>query len=211
MAAATSVTLVAEAQLPTQFGTFRAIGFRVDETGEEVLALVAGEIADIPFVRLHSECLTGDALGSQRCDCGPQLQAAQRRVIADGGIIVYLRQEGRGIGLLNKLRAYELQDEGMDTVDANLHLGFGADLRDYSVAAAVLRTLGVVRLRLLTNNPAKVAGLTENGIEVVERVSLIIEANQHNAGYLNTKRQRMDHQLPYVNGQVVGTGRAVEY
>lgn len=195
------VTLIAETQLPTTQGHFRALGFEVKETGEEVVALVAGPISEQPLVRLHSECLTGDAFGSQRCDCGPQLQAAQRQVVAHDGLIIYLRQEGRGIGLLNKLRAYALQDTGMDTVDANLHLGFGADLRDYSVAAMVLKALGIMQVRLLTNNPAKIEGLESNGIQVVERVSLVIEANSHNASYLDTKRERMAHQLPHMNGK----------
>ena len=205
MSTSASVTFIAEAELPTDFGLFQALGFEVEATGEEVIALVSGPIGECPLVRLHSECLTGDALSSQRCDCGPQLRAAQQTVIANGGMIIYLRQEGRGIGLLNKLRAYALQDQGMDTVDANLHLGFGADLRDYSVAANVLRALGVTQLRLLTNNPAKVDGLTENGIEVIERVGLVMEANTHNASYLETKRERMAHQLPYLNGKSAET------
>ena len=200
MTAKADVMFIAEAELPTEQGLFRALAFEVQLTREEVLVLVAGTIADTPLVRLHSECLTGDALGSQRCDCGPQLRAAQREVSDQGGLIVYLRQEGRGIGLLNKIRAYALQDGGMDTVDANLHLGFGADLRDYSVAAAVLKRLGIHNVRLLTNNPAKVQGLEENGIRVSERVSLLIEATTHNIKYLKTKRQRMAHQLPSMNG-----------
>lgn len=203
MTAKADVIFIAEAELPTEQGLFRALAFEVQSTREEVLVLVAGTIAETPLVRLHSECLTGDALGSQRCDCGPQLRAAQRQVVAQDGLIVYLRQEGRGIGLLNKIRAYALQDDGMDTVDANLHLGFGADLRDYSVAAAVLQQLGITNVRLLTNNPAKVQGLEENGILVSERVSLIIEATSHNIDYLNTKRQRMQHQLPHMNGKTV--------
>ncbi len=188
MATKADVIFIAEAELPTEFGLFRTLGFEVQSTREEVLVLAAGTIANVPLVRLHSECLTGDALGSQRCDCGPQLRAAQRQIVAQGGLIVYLRQEGRGIGLLNKIRAYALQDGGMDTVDANLHLGFGADLRDYSVAAAVLQQLGITSVRLLTNNPAKVQGLEKNGIHVRERVSLVIKATSHNIDYLNTKR-----------------------
>lgn len=194
---------VASTVLPTAYGTFEARVFQEVEQDKEHLVLLAGQIITTPLVRLHSECLTGDALGSLRCDCGPQLQEAQRQVLAQAGIIIYLRQEGRGIGLANKIRAYALQDGGMDTVEANLHLGFGADLRDYGVAAAILRQLNVMQVRLLTNNPAKVAGLSEHGIAVVEQVPLVIRPNPHNTRYLNTKRDRLNHTLPHLNGKLI--------
>ncbi len=184
---------VTAAELPTKYGAFEIVGFVDCKNRLEHVALVAGDVADVPLVRLHSECLTGDVLGSARCDCGEQLAFSQEMIGESGGILLYLRQEGRGIGLLNKLRAYALQDEGFDTVDANLHLGFGADQRDYSVAAAMLRDLGVQRVRLLTNNPAKVVGLELHGIEVVERVGLMVRPNLHNENYLTTKRERMGH------------------
>jgi GTP cyclohydrolase II len=149
-----------------------------------------------PLVRVHSECLTGDVLGSLKCDCGPQLHAALEAIRGDGwGILIYLRQEGRGIGLINKLRAYALQDQGFDTVDANLRLGFAVDARDFAVAARMLALLGIDRVRLLTNNPAKVEGLGDAGIAVVARVSLAVAANPHNADYLATKRDRTRHHL----------------
>ena len=149
-----------------------------------------------PLVRLHSECLTGDVLGSLKCDCGPQLHAAIRAIAAEGwGILLYLRQEGRGIGLVNKLRAYRLQDQGFDTVDANTRLGFAVDARDFGVAARMLRLLGQSRVRLLTNNPAKVAGISAAGIAVDERVPHALPPNPHNAAYLATKRDRTGHQF----------------
>lgn len=149
-----------------------------------------------PLVRLHSECLTGEALGSLRCDCGPQLDAALGLIAADGaGVLVYLRQEGRGIGLSHKLRAYALQDGGLDTVDANLALGFPVDAREYAVAAGILHDLGLARVRLVTNNPAKVAGIAEGGVEVVERVPLEVGANAVNGDYLAAKRDRLGHLL----------------
>lgn len=147
------------------------------------------------MARLHSACLTGDVLGSLKCDCGPQLRAAVAAIAAEGGILLYLQQEGRGIGLMNKLRAYALQDQGFDTVDANLRLGFEAEERDFDLAAAMLRALGVTRIRLLTNNPAKTGALEDAGITVAERVPLALPANPHNAAYLATKRRRQGHQL----------------
>ncbi|RZU99652.1 GTP cyclohydrolase II [Spiribacter vilamensis] len=192
-----------QARLPTRWGTFRIHGFEADNGGEHV-ALVMGDpaAADAPLVRVHSECLTGDALFSQRCDCGPQLEAAMKRIGETGeGIIVYLRQEGRGIGLLNKIRAYGLQDEeGADTVEANEALGFAADGRDYGVAASMLGSLGVSRVRLMTNNPAKVDGLEATGVRVVERLSLLAGRNHHNHAYLETKAAKFGHHLDAPDG-----------
>ena len=163
--------------------------------GQEHVAIVLGEPAagSVPLVRLHSECLTGDAFGSARCDCGPQLREAVERIAATGGVLLYLRQEGRGIGLANKLRAYALQDRGLDTVEANRRLGFADDERDYAHAAAMLRALGVAETRLLTNNPNKVTGLEAAGIKVVERVPHHMPVNPHNADYLATKRKKSGH------------------
>jgi 3,4-dihydroxy 2-butanone 4-phosphate synthase/GTP cyclohydrolase II len=190
------VTPVSVADLPTIHGAFRAHAFR--GAVAEHLALVSGRKLDLPLVRLHSECLTGDGLGSLRCDCGPQLQEAMRRIAAsDGGILLYLRgQEGRGIGLANKMRAYALQDQGMDTHQANLALGLPADGRSYEEAAAMLLALGAGRVRLLTNNPDKVAALQAHGVEVVETVPLIMPPNPFNAAYLQTKAQKFGHLLP---------------
>ncbi len=185
-----------DARLPTQWGQFCIHGFE-DAHGSEHVALVMGDpaAAEAPLVRVHSECLTGDALFSQRCDCGPQLEAAMRRIGEAGtGVVVYLRQEGRGIGLLNKIRAYGVQDrEGADTIEANEALGFAPDARDYGVAAAMLQALGVTRLRLLTNNPQKVHGLAAAGIEVLERLPLLAGRNPHNHAYLETKAARFGH------------------
>lgn len=191
------VTCVAEASLPTRSGTFRIAAFQVAGTPAEIVALRYGEEStETPLVRLHSECLTGDALGSLRCDCGEQLEASLEQIAASGhGTLLYLRQEGRGIGLVNKIRAYALQDEGLDTVDANLALGLPVDGRDYSAAAAVLRFLGLREVRLLTNNPAKCEALESQGIEVSERVPLVVPANPTNSGYLQTKAVRMGHLL----------------
>lgn len=187
----------AEARLPSAFGTFRAIGYRNELDGSEHVAIVKGhpENATGPvLVRVHSECLTGDAFGSLRCDCRPQLEAALRMIERAGeGVVVYLRQEGRGIGLVNKLRAYSLQDGGLDTVEANERLGFPADLRNYGVGAQILSDLGIQRLRLITNNPRKIAGLGGYGLEVVDRVPLVMDPGQHNATYLQAKRTKLGH------------------
>lgn len=191
------VTLAARARLPidgvdveTQIAVFRSA-----EDGSEHAAIIVGAPGGAPpLVRLHSECLTGDVFGSLKCDCGPQLKAALRLIAAGGGgVLLYLRDEGRGIGLSNKIRAYQLQDRGLDTVEANRRLGFPDDVRDYALAAAMLRTLGIDRVRLLTNNPAKLAGLQQAGIAVVERVAHHMPANPHNADYLDTKRRKSGH------------------
>ncbi len=193
-----NIRLAAETRLPTPWGNFALLGFVEEESGKEHLALVLGEVDDGEPVlaRVHSECLTGDALFSMRCDCGPQLEAAMHRIGEAGrGVIVYLRQEGRGIGLINKLRAYALQDQGADTVEANEALGFLPDARDYAVAAAILEELGVKRLRLMTNNPEKIRALREQGLEVVERVPHRVAANPHNKRYLETKALKFGHMV----------------
>jgi GTP cyclohydrolase II len=190
--------IVSRARLPSRFAEQgEIVAFRSDgDTAEHVALLVGAPSGQPPLVRMHSECLTGDALGSLKCDCGPQLAAALEAIAASGwGILLYLRQEGRSIGLVNKLRAYALQDQGFDTVDANLRLGFGDDERDFSVAARMLEKLGQTRIRLLTNNPRKVATLEGAGIEVVERVPLKAGAGALNQAYLDTKRDRSGHQL----------------
>jgi GTP cyclohydrolase II len=193
-----SVEIVARAKLPLDGAPpTQIVAFRASDDGQEHVALLIGAFAGKPpLVRLHSECLTGDVFGSLKCDCGPQLKEALR-IIGDegGGVLLYLRQEGRGIGLANKLRAYALQDRGLDTVDANRRLGFADDERHYGHAAAMLRALGIDRVRLLTNNPDKVKGLKAAGIEVAERVAHQMPANPHNADYLSTKRKRSGHLL----------------
>lgn len=188
-----------EARLPTGHGLFTAKVFPdPQQPNLHHVALVYGEVdaSEPPLVRMHSECLTGDVFGSLRCDCGPQLHEALRRIVKEErGVLLYLRQEGRGIGLENKMRAYALQDQGFDTVEANQHLGFPDDLRDYSFAGEILRRLGVKRLRLLTNNPRKMSALQEHGIEIVERVPLIVETNAENEDYLATKKAKLGHML----------------
>ena len=195
----TRVMRVAEVRMPTEYGLFTAIGYKAAFDGAENVALVYGEIGDGEDVltRVHSECLTGDVFGSLRCDCGPQLQAALRRVAEEGrGVVLYIRgHEGRGIGLMQKLRAYELQDRGRDTVDANLDLGLPADGRDYGTGAQILADLGIRTMRLLTNNPAKRTGLEEYGLRVLGRVPLLIPSNPENVRYLRAKRDRMGHLL----------------
>jgi 3,4-dihydroxy 2-butanone 4-phosphate synthase/GTP cyclohydrolase II len=193
----------AETTLPTAFGDFRAFGYRSTADGVEHIALVAGDLGDGKdvLVRVHSECLTGDVFGSQRCDCGPQLQTALRRVAEEGrGVVLYLRgHEGRGIGLLSKLRAYELQERGRDTLDANLELGLPADARDYGAAAQILADLGVRSLRLMTNNPAKTAAMVRHGLDVLGQEPMPVVAGEHNLRYLRTKRDRMGHELPWLD------------
>lgn len=192
------LAIAARARLPVAADSrAEIVAFRSPEDGREHVALILGHPDDSPpVVRLHSECLTGDVLGSLKCDCGPQLHAALHQITdARWGVLLYLRQEGRGIGLINKLRAYELQDQGFDTVDANLRLGFAIDARDFSVASRMLALLGIGAVRLLTNNPAKVERLAAEGIEVVERLPLAVASNPHNERYLATKRDRTGHQL----------------
>jgi 3,4-dihydroxy 2-butanone 4-phosphate synthase / GTP cyclohydrolase II len=185
-------------KLPTERGDFEFIPFRQTSNGIEHAALVKGKWTkeEPVLVRLHSSCFTGDIFGSMRCDCGPQLQKAMSMVEAEGkGVVIYLSQEGRGIGLLNKIKAYRLQDEGMDTVQANLKLGFGEDERDYGVGASIMRELGLGKVRLISNNPVKRAGLEGYGIQIVETIPLVIESNPHNRFYLETKANKMGHDL----------------
>jgi GTP cyclohydrolase II len=192
------VTFVASSQLPTQWGIFTMHGFLEPGTGKEHVVLTMGDVADGRPVlgRMHSECLTGDALFSLRCDCGFQLEAALKAIAEEGrGALLYLRQEGRGIGLMNKIRAYHLQDGGADTVEANLQLGFGADQRDYAICKPMLEHLGIRSLRLLTNNPRKVKALEGIGIEVAERLPLEFGKNPHNRKYLATKAGKLGHML----------------
>lgn len=192
------VEKVTETDMPTKYGEFRAHGYINKITGEHHVALVKGDVdtSDPVLTRVHSECLTGDAFGSLRCDCGDQLQEALRRINEVGqGVLLYMRQEGRGIGLINKLRAYQLQDMGMDTVEANLALGFKADLRDYGIGAAILADLGVKNLKLMTNNPLKIAGLKGYGLKVVGREEIEMTCNEKNEFYMQTKMKKMGHML----------------
>lgn len=194
------VEVFARANLPTQYGQFEMVAFKNNLDGKDHVAVVRGDVVgatDVP-ARVHSECLTGDVFSSRKCDCGPQLDAAMCHVSdLDSGIILYMRQEGRGIGLANKIKAYSLQDRGFDTVEANLHLGFDDDLRDYRVAAAMFHLLGVASIELMTNNPKKVEGLRRNGVIVNQRVPLQIEPNPHNQDYLLTKMQKSGHLLEF--------------
>ena len=192
------VTREAEIRMPTDFGEFRMIGYTDRLTGQEHVAMIKGEIrAENPVpVRIHSECMTGDVFGSRRCDCGPQLHAALRQMEEEGeGVLLYMRQEGRGIGLINKLKAYQLQEEGLDTVEANERLGFPDDMRDYAIAAQMLKDLGAWNIRLMTNNPRKLEGLNTYGIRIMERLPIEIEPVQENHHYLNTKMEKLGHLL----------------
>ena len=185
-------------QLPTKWGDFDLVAFRQKDTGQEHLALIKGtwKPGEAVLVRVHSSCLTGDIFGSCRCDCGEQLQKAMELIESEGkGLIVYMNQEGRGIGLLNKLRSYKLQEDGMDTVEANIKLGFNMDERDYGVGAQIIRDLGVERMRLMSNNPKKRTGLIGYGLEIVENIPLLVPSNPHNSKYLNTKKIKMGHSL----------------
>jgi 3,4-dihydroxy 2-butanone 4-phosphate synthase/GTP cyclohydrolase II len=203
------VVRLAQTRLPTAHGIFRAHAYRDVVTGSEHVALVLGDVTDgAPVLtRVHSECLTGDTFGSLRCDCGPQLRAAMAAVTVERrGVVVYLRgHEGRGIGLAHKLRAYELQDAGRDTIDANLDLGLPADARDYGTGAQILADLGVRSLRLMTNNPAKLAGLEGYGLRIVDRVPLPVHPHPENIRYLRTKRDRMGHALPHLGDELEGS------
>jgi GTP cyclohydrolase II len=204
----TGAERVVNAPLPTVYGKFQAIGYLDHDRGDEQVALVHGEIGtENVLTRLHSECLTGDAFGSRHCECGDQLAAALRAVVAEGsGVVVYLRgHEGRGIGLLAKLRAMALQAQGLDTVEANLALGLPVDARDYGVAAGILRDLGVRSVRLLSNNPRKREALVRHGVRVAEQVPLLIEPCESSITYLRTKRERMDHHLPHLDAVAHGS------
>jgi 3,4-dihydroxy 2-butanone 4-phosphate synthase/GTP cyclohydrolase II len=190
------VRRAAETTLPTEYGNFHLIAYVTDVDKNEHLALVFGDVAgrDGVLVRMHSECLTGDVFHSHRCDCGGQLHESMRMISEEGaGALIYMRQEGRGIGLVNKIRAYELQDQGMDTVEANIHLGFDADPREYGIGAQILGDLGITSLRLITNNPVKRAGIEGYGLKVIELVPLVIPPNAINARYLRTKKEKMGH------------------
>lgn len=192
------VERAAEANMPTKYGDFRIIGYQNKLNGEHHVALVKGHVSNKEpiLVRVHSECLTGDVFGSMRCDCGEQYASAMKQIAEEGrGVLIYMRQEGRGIGLINKLKAYALQDEGMDTIEANLALGFPEDMRDYGIGAQILNDLGVSKIRLMTNNPRKLAGITGYGIEIIERVPIQMNHNEVNAYYLRTKKEKMGHIL----------------
>jgi 3,4-dihydroxy 2-butanone 4-phosphate synthase/GTP cyclohydrolase II len=194
----TLIEEVVRVDMPTKFGDFQLVAFKEKNSSNEHLALIKGHWAknEPVLTRVHSSCFTGDILGSLRCDCGDQLQAAMKMVNIEGkGVILYMNQEGRGIGLLNKLKAYKLQEQGMDTVEANLHLGFSMDQRDYGLGAQILRHLGVTKLRLMTNNPKKRVGLIGYGLEIVENIPIRIPSNPHNEKYLETKKTRMGHDL----------------
>lgn len=198
------IQLVTEANLPTEFGIFRIVGFEFPDSKKAHIALVMGDISHSDtqpvLARIHSECLTGDALHSLKCDCGFQLSTALRQISEEGrGVLIYHREEGRGIGLINKIRAYSLQDKGMDTIEANLALGFAADERNFAVCADMFELLGVKKVRLLTNNPNKIDTMKKAGINVVERVPLYVGENRYNTEYLDTKAKKMGHYIVHNN------------
>lgn len=198
----TGVERLAEANLPTEFGLFRIIGFRSLATGEDFIVLVKGQADPVTpsLVRIHSQCLTGDVFHSIKCDCGRQLHHAMKLIEEDGhGVIIYQPQEGRGIGIINKIRAYALQDAGQDTVEANISLGFEVDLRHYECCAEIIKQLGLGRIRLMSNNPDKLAGLRAAGVEVVERVPIEVEPHETSMNYLRTKREKMGHLLENIH------------
>ena len=197
----TSVQKLAEANLPTEFGVFRIIGFKNTRTDEDFIALVKGELLPTraSLVRIHSQCLTGDVFHSIKCDCGPQLHFALRKIEEEGhGVIIYQQQEGRGIGIINKIRAYALQDAGLDTVEANLSLGFDPDLRSYECCAEIIKLLGLRKIRIMSNNPEKIAAVKNAGLEVVERVSIQMDDRESYAYYLKTKKEKMGHILEII-------------
>ncbi|MEK6300454.1 MAG: GTP cyclohydrolase II [Acidobacteriota bacterium] len=203
--ACAAVERLAEANLPTEFGMFRIVAFKSNLTGEDFPVLVKGELnAETPsLVRIHSQCLTGDVFHSLKCDCGRQLQRAMELIQTEGhGVIIYQQQEGRGIGITNKIRAYALQDAGQDTVEANISLGFEADLRQYECCAEIIKQLGLQRIRLMSNNPDKIAAVQQAGIEIVERVSLEVEPHEKSMGYMKTKKEKMGHLLEKVDSEV---------
>jgi 3,4-dihydroxy 2-butanone 4-phosphate synthase/GTP cyclohydrolase II len=194
------VQLVASPKLPTRYGDFQVFAYKDVIHGQEHLALVSGKISEekTTLVRVHSECLTGDAFGSKRCDCGLQLEMAMEKIAAEGGVFLYMRQEGRGIGLHNKMRAYELQEQGYDTVEANEKLGFKSDERTYGIGAQILYDLGVRKINLLTNNPKKRLGLEGYGLIIEEQLPIFVEPNEDNLQYLTTKKEKMGHHLPNI-------------
>ena len=186
----------AEAKLPTHWGDFSVIAFEDEKKGEEHLLLYIGELTNDSLLRIHSQCLTGDTLYSLKCDCGSQLAMALEKIASEGqGMVMYMAQEGRGIGLINKIRAYELQDQGMDTVEANEALGFAADERDYSYCKEILSSLNISSVRLMTNNPRKISGLEDAGIKVTERVAVHVDPNKHNENYLKIKAEKLGHMI----------------
>jgi 3,4-dihydroxy 2-butanone 4-phosphate synthase/GTP cyclohydrolase II len=196
------VTRVAEAKLPTPYGNFKVIAYKSNTDPDEHVALVMGDVAteEPVLVRVHSQCLTGDVFGSLRCDCGEQIQMAMKKIAAEGrGVVLYMRQEGRGIGIHNKIKAYALQDEGLDTVEANISLGFKADQRDYGVGAQILVDLGIKNMRLMTNNPKKMSGLQSYGLKITEQLPLTTKPNEHNRRYLQTKQKKMGHLLNVID------------
>ncbi len=200
-----SITKEAEASLPTEFGNFRIAGYRSVEGGEEFVAVFRGDLSngEPAAVRIHSQCLTGDVFHSVKCDCGPQLELAMQTIASEGrGAVVYQQQEGRGIGIINKIRAYALQDEGADTIEANLMLGLGVDLRQYSQCVEILRGLGLTKVRAMTNNPDKIQAMRDGGLEIIERLPIEFEPSEQTRKYLSVKKFQMGHFLDLVTGKV---------